>query len=222
MKPGLPPSSRYCDYHEDTGHITEQCYQLSNLIESKIRKSHFVHYVEGQGQTHQRQDDIIVDVIFRGYGARGMSNNSHKSYAREVCNVNPQCPKRYKPSPSLVLSFSDEDYASNIIRGHQDALVITAKIGTNTVKKILVDNGSSVDILYYHALARMDTGDRNLENTHSPLYGFICNEVKVVGTIGMPVLFDTMPCQVWKIVKFHVISANSSHNAILGRTTISI
>ncbi|XP_074349942.1 uncharacterized protein LOC141689520 [Apium graveolens] len=67
----------------------------------------------------------------------------------------------------------------------------------------------------------MDTGERKLENTHSPLYGFTGNEVKVVGTIDLPVLFGTMPCQVWKIVKFHVISANSSHNAILGRMTIS-
>ncbi|XP_074352203.1 uncharacterized protein LOC141691377 [Apium graveolens] len=50
MKPGRPPSSRYCDYHEDTGHTTEQCYQLSNLIESKIRRGHFVHYIEGQDQ----------------------------------------------------------------------------------------------------------------------------------------------------------------------------
>ncbi|XP_074354270.1 uncharacterized protein LOC141693150 [Apium graveolens] len=221
MKPGRPPSSRYCDYHEDTGHTTEQCYQLSNLIESKIRRGYFVHYIEGQGQNQQRQDDRIVDVIFGGYAARGMSNNSRKSYAREVCSVNPSCPKKCKPSPSLVISFSNEDYSPNIIREHQDALVITAKIDTNTVKKILVDNGSSVDILYHHALARMDTGERKLENTHSPLYGFTGNEVKVVGTIDLPVLFGTMPCQIWKIVKFHVISANSSHNAILGRTTIS-
>ncbi|XP_074343110.1 uncharacterized protein LOC141680924 [Apium graveolens] len=105
--------------------------------------------------------------------------------------------------------------------GHQDALVITAKIGTNTVKKILVDNGSSVDVLYHHTLARMDTGERKLDNTHSPLYGFTGNEVKVVGTIDFPVLFGTLPCQVWKIVKFHVVSAASSHNAILGRTIIS-
>ncbi|XP_074376852.1 uncharacterized protein LOC141718368 [Apium graveolens] len=153
MKPGHPPSSRYCDYHEDTGHTTEQCYQLSNLIESKIKKGHFIHYIEGQGQTHQRQDDIIVDIILRGYAAGGMSNNSRKSYAREVCNVSPECPKKCKASPSPIISFSDEDSSPNIIRGHQDALVIIAKIGTNTVKKILIDNGSSVDILYQHALA---------------------------------------------------------------------
>ncbi|XP_074356195.1 uncharacterized protein LOC141695886 [Apium graveolens] len=193
MKPGRPSSSRYYDYHEDTGHTTEQCYRLSNLIESKIRKGHFVHYIKGQGQNHQRQDDRIVDMIFGGYAAVGMLNNSHKSYAREMCNVNPECPKRYKVSPSLVISLYDEDYAPNIIRGHQDALVITSKIGTNTVKKILVNNGSSVDILYHHALARMDMGNKRLENTHSPLYGFIGNKVTVVGTIDLPVLFGKMP-----------------------------
>ncbi|XP_074322829.1 uncharacterized protein LOC141659804 [Apium graveolens] len=216
MKPGRPPRSRYCDYHEDMGHTTKQCYQLSNLIESKIRRGHFVHYIEGQDQNQQRQDDKIVDVIFGGYAAGGMSNNSRKSYAREVCSVNLSYPKKCKPSPSLVISFSDEDYSPNIIRGHQDGLVITAKIGTNTVKKILVDNGSSVDILYHHALARMDTRERKLENINSPLYGFTGNEIKVVGTIDLPVLFGTMSYQVWKIVKFHVISANSSHNVILG------
>ncbi|XP_074374222.1 uncharacterized protein LOC141714610 [Apium graveolens] len=47
------------------------------------------------------------------------------------------------------------------------------------------------------------------------------NEVHVVGTIDMPVLFGSLPCQVWKVVKFHVISASSSFNAILGRTTIT-
>ncbi|KAL8110540.1 hypothetical protein AgCh_026314 [Apium graveolens] len=46
MKPGHPPSSRYCDYHEDTGHTTEQCFQLSNLIEGKIRRGKLVHYVQ--------------------------------------------------------------------------------------------------------------------------------------------------------------------------------
>lgn len=125
------------------------------------------------------------------------------------------------PNPSPIISFSDEDFSPGIIKGHQDALVIKTKVGTNTVKKILVDNGSSVVILYHHAFSRMDLGDRKLENTYSPLYGFTRNEVKVVGTIDLPVLFGTLPCQTWKVVKFHVISASLNYNAILGRTTIA-
>ncbi|XP_074347254.1 uncharacterized protein LOC141686095 [Apium graveolens] len=67
----------------------------------------------------------------------------------------------------------------------------------------------------------MDIGDRRLENSRTPLYGFTGNEVHVIGTIDMPVLFGSPPCQVWKVIKFHVISASSSLNAILGRTTIT-
>ncbi|XP_074327137.1 uncharacterized protein LOC141665054 [Apium graveolens] len=43
----------------------------------------------------------------------------------------------------------------------------------------------------------------------------------MVGTIDMPVLFGSPACQVWKMVKFYVINASSSFNAILGRTTIT-
>lgn len=67
----------------------------------------------------------------------------------------------------------------------------------------------------------MDLDERKLENAHTPLYEFTGNEVKVMGTIDLPVLFGSMPCQTWKVMKFHVINASSSYNAILGQTTIT-
>ncbi|XP_074374330.1 uncharacterized protein LOC141714711 [Apium graveolens] len=224
IKPGRPPSSRYCEYHEDTGHITEQCFQHSNLIEGKIRRGQLVHYVQHDDEPrrhHRGEDDRVIDVIFGGVATGGLSHNSRKIYAREVLNVNPSAAKRPRTNPSPVISFSDDDYRPGLIEGHQDALVITTRVGNNTVKKMLVDNGSSVDVLYHHAFSRMDIGDRRLENSRTPLYGFTGNEVHVVGTIDMPILFGSPPCQIWKMVKFHVISASSSFNAILGRTTIT-
>ncbi|XP_074324013.1 uncharacterized protein LOC141660913 [Apium graveolens] len=224
MKPGRPLSSRYCDYHEYTGHTTEQCFQLNNLIEGKIRRGQLVHYVQQDDaprRHHHEEDDRVIDVIFGGIAVGGPSHNSRKLYARKVFNVIPTMTKRPRTNPSPVISFSDDDYHHDLIEGHQDALVITTRVGNNTVKKMLVDNGSSVDVLYHHAFSRMDIGDRRLEKSRTPLYGFTGNEVHVVGTIDMPVLFGSPPCQVLKVVKFHVISASSSFNAILGRTTIT-
>ncbi|XP_074337403.1 uncharacterized protein LOC141674592 [Apium graveolens] len=178
MKPGRPPSSRYCDYHEDTGHTTEQCFQLSNLIEGKIRRGQLVHYVqrEDSPRHHRRvEEDWVIDVIFGGVAAGGLSHNSQKSYARKVFNVNPPTSKRTRTNPSPIISFSDDDYRPGLIEGHQDALVITTRVGNNTVKKMPVDNGSSVDVLYHHAFSRMDLGDRRLENARMPLYGFTGN-----------------------------------------------
>ncbi|XP_017216818.2 uncharacterized protein LOC108194379 [Daucus carota subsp. sativus] len=221
MNPDRPASDRYCDYHEDTGHTTDRCYQLRNLIERKIQSGEFSHWVlkDDPNQAKQPDADRIIDVISGGIAAGGASNNSKKSYAREVFRIDSKRPKR---NPSPVISFSDADYSENLLETHQDALVITTKIGTNLVKKILIDNGSSVDILYHGAFLRMDLGDRKLEDARgSPLYGFTGNEVRVVGTIDLPVLFGSPPCQLWRVLKFHVINAECSYNAIIGRTTQS-
>ncbi|XP_074356913.1 uncharacterized protein LOC141696691 [Apium graveolens] len=143
---------------------------------------------------------------------------ARKLYTREVYRIKP---KKLKRNPSPIISFSDKDYGDRIIEDHQDALVITTKVETNTVQKILVDNGSFVDILYYSAFKRMDLGDRKLNDARdAPPYGFTGNEVHVVGVIDLPVLFGSPPCQTWKMVKFHVINAIISYNAIIGRTTL--
>ncbi|KAK1403849.1 hypothetical protein POM88_003454 [Heracleum sosnowskyi] len=153
MKPGRPPSSRYCEYHEDTGHTTDSYFQLSLFIESKIRRGQLVHFIDDTSHPPLQSHDLdrVIDVITGGHSVGGTSNNSKKSYAREVFSINPEAPKKPRHNPTPVISFSYDDYPSRIIKAHQDALVITAKVGTNTVKKILIDNGSSVDILYHHA-----------------------------------------------------------------------
>ena len=46
------------------------------------------------------------------------------------------------------ITFSDSD-AHHVHHPRCDALVITAMVANNNVHKILVDNESSVDILYY-------------------------------------------------------------------------
>ncbi|KAK1372243.1 hypothetical protein POM88_028436 [Heracleum sosnowskyi] len=199
MKPRRPPSSIYCEYHDDTGYTTDACFQLSSLIESKIRRGQLIHFVDDTSHPPSRthDHDRVIDVIVG------------------------KAPKRPTPNPTPIIAFSDEDYPSGMIESHQDALIVTAKIGTNTVKKILIDNGSSVDILYHHAYSRMDLGDRKMENVNIPMYGFTGNEVKIVGTIDLPILFGTSPCQTWQMIKFHVVNAASSYNAILGRTTLT-
>lgn len=138
MKPGRPPSSCFCEYHEDTGHTTEQCFHLSNLIEHKIRRGQLVHFTDTDAPISmetQHEDNRVIDVIFGGISAGGSSNNSRKSYPREIFNINPEAAKRPRTNPTPIISFSDEDYTPGMIENHQDALVITAKVGSHTVKK---------------------------------------------------------------------------------------
>ena len=47
----------------------------------------------------------------------------------------------------LVMVFSDEDKIETI-QPHDDALVITLQIGGYDVKRVMVDQGSAVEIMY--------------------------------------------------------------------------
>ena len=56
-----------------------------------------------------------------------------------------------------AITFTDEDI-ERIHHPHNDAIVITLLIADYTTKKVLVDNGSSTDILYYLAFRQMRFG----------------------------------------------------------------
>lgn len=89
MNPNRPPSSRYCDYHEDTWHTTERCCQLKNLIEDKVQNGEFAHFIAKEEPLRQSRydQDKIIDVISGGYSGGGASNRSKRAYAREVFRV---------------------------------------------------------------------------------------------------------------------------------------
>ena len=47
-----------------------------------------------------------------------------------------------------IIGFSEED-ARCLRHPHDDALVISIRVGDYNMHRVLVDNGSSADILYY-------------------------------------------------------------------------
>ena len=55
--------------------------------------------------------------------------------------------KRAKLDRQLVMGFSDEDKIGTI-QPHDDALVITLRIGGYDVRRVMVDQGSAAEIMY--------------------------------------------------------------------------
>ena len=68
------------------------------------------------------------------------------SVARLSGDIN-QDPKRARVEILLVIGFSNEDKIGTI-QPHDDALVITFRIGEYDVKRVMVDQGSAVEIMY--------------------------------------------------------------------------
>ena len=95
MNPNRAPSSKYCDYHEDTGHTTERCFQLGNLIEDKLQKGQLVHFIQQGENFKQGQDsDRIIDVIFGGSSAGGLTTGTSNPETHGVFHLDTKRPKK--------------------------------------------------------------------------------------------------------------------------------
>ncbi|GAV79498.1 hypothetical protein CFOL_v3_22963, partial [Cephalotus follicularis] len=181
---------KYCRYHRDHGHDTEECRQLKNQIEDLIRKGNIRKYVERdapQGRREQRREEAprqeeqqqqqqprgVIHTISGGVASRGDDSNARKAYGRQSLVVQ-QVPhnKRLRiGGDEEVISFSEADY-EGVRLPHDDPVVVTLLVELFTMKRILIDNGSSADILYKHAFDQLRIPADQLKPVKTPLVGF--------------------------------------------------
>ncbi|XP_028087838.1 uncharacterized protein LOC114288517 [Camellia sinensis] len=96
---------------------------------------------------------------------------------------------------------------------HNDALVVTLRVRDFDVKCILIDQGSSIEIMYYDAFKQLKLRDTDLAPSTSPLVGFNSQPEWPLGKIILPVKAGS----VVKQVEFWVLKVLSTYNLILGR-----
>ena len=71
----------------------------------------------------------------------------------------------------LVIGFSDEDKIGTI-QPHDDALMITLRIGGYDVKMVMVDQGSAAEIMYSDLYKGLNLKAEDLTPYSSPLVSF--------------------------------------------------
>ena len=82
--------------------------------------------------------------------------------------------------------------------------------------RVLVNNGSSVDILYYPVFQQMRIDKERLTPTNAPLVRFGRTKLFPLGTITLAVTVSDYPQQIIKEVTFLVVDCSSTYNTILG------
>ena len=86
----------------------------------------------------------------------------------------------------LVLGFSDEDKLGTI-QPHDNALVVTLRIGGYDVKRVMIDQGSATEIMYPDLYKRLGLKLENLTAYDSPLVSFEGKMVVPKRQIRLPV-----------------------------------
>ncbi|KAK3043870.1 hypothetical protein RJ639_000569 [Escallonia herrerae] len=225
-RPNKRNKDLWCHYHNDHGHITDDCGSLKQVIEALIKRGQlrkFIVHKDGRQQTppameeREDQEENVgkINTISGGLATGGSSGRAQKTYAREVCITSQPPNKKLKMVPVAAITFFDED-SKDIKTPHDDPSVITVRAGNFDVKRVLIDNGSSAEIIFYDAFKKMNIPTDRLRKMDAPLYGFSNHPVAAEGIIALPVAIGTPPAQANFMLDFVVVKVPSAYNAILG------
>jgi hypothetical protein len=132
-------------------------------------------YIREKQRPHQNQEVVReIHTISGGIVGGGESNSARKAYVRSMQSG--EVYSLYRPlkiarKESVMLSFSEED-ARGVVMPHDDALVVTLTMANHAIHRILVDNGSFADILYWPVFQQMGIDRDRIKPFTSPLVGF--------------------------------------------------
>ena len=119
-----------------------------------------------------------------------------------------------------VIGFIEED-AWRLHHPHNNALIVSIRVRDYNIHRVLVDNRSSADILYYLAFQHMRIKRKQLVLTNAPLVGFGGTRVYPLGMVTLLIIVGDYPQQITKDVSFLVVDCSSAYNTILGRPTLN-
>ncbi|XP_050255060.1 uncharacterized protein LOC126700941 [Quercus robur] len=120
--------------------------------------------------------------------------------------------KRVKVSATPLIRFSEED-KQGTLQPHDDALIVTLRIGGYDVKRVLVDQGSAVEVMYPDLYKGLNLKPEDLTPYGSPLVSFEGKIVTPKGMIRLPMQTDSNVIE----VNFIVVDAYSPYTAIVAR-----
>ncbi|PON34879.1 hypothetical protein PanWU01x14_340680 [Parasponia andersonii] len=119
----------------------------------------------------------------------------------------------------MDITFTEQD-AREVHYPHNDALVVKINCRSTQLWRVLVDNGSAVDILYFDAFKKIGLNESDLKPAATPLYSFTGDSLMPMGMIELMVSIGTFPRVSLIMTQFLVVDCPSAFNAVLGRPTL--
>ncbi|XP_050278164.1 uncharacterized protein LOC126719677 [Quercus robur] len=194
---------KYCRFHKDHDHYTEDCRNLKEQIEELIRRGKLQKFVkkgdsnrprddsrdkleassrDEDHKPHHQQNEIgEIKMITRGPSTKGSFRSLKKSYQKQVNSIHRIPPLKQRRTDRDIL-FSKED-AKGVKQPHDNPLVIMLMIERFNTRRILIDNNNFVDIIYLSTFQQLKVAPERLHPFDSSLVSFSGDKVYPKGIV---------------------------------------
>ncbi|GJR94829.1 reverse transcriptase domain-containing protein [Tanacetum coccineum] len=190
--------NRYCDYHNEKGHNTNDYFHLKRQLKIALESGkldHLIKDVRHRGKGRQQKAKVINMVQCHSFDWKRKTIMTDEGWM----NV----PIIFSPVPARDLS--------------EEALVVEAEVEGYLVQRIHIDEGALVEIMFKHCFNMLHPSIQSrLVETQTTVSGFSREQVKPLGKIELDVCFGGSGRCRRAIMKFTVIPAPSPYNIILG------
>ncbi|XP_057771155.1 uncharacterized protein LOC130990957 [Salvia miltiorrhiza] len=228
--------SKWCDFHADHGHRTEDCIALKLEVSHLLKQGHLTDLLTDkgrqtlqQGQDRQQsntdvtpprppQPDRTVNVITGGSEVSGITHSAARRHTRQAGHLQAEHGKAERNAtiqPAQTISFTTSE-STRLLNPHHDALVISICIANCLTKRVLIDNGSSANVLFLSTLREMGIDETKIIRKMTVLVGFSGEQKSTLGEIELPVYAEGVNL----CTRFLVVDSPFAYNVILGRPWI--
>ena len=161
-------------------------------------------------------------MIFGGFASGGEYSSTRKDHLRNIRlgeTLEVQAVSKL-PRLDTTITFSNSDM-EGCQHPHDDPLVIRVVVANKTVHRVLMDNGSLVDIIFASAFDKIGIGREKLESVNAHLLGFSGEKVLPLGLVQLVLTLGDPPCHAKTTIKFLIVEAPSVYSLLLGRPSLN-
>ena len=202
--------------------------RLSNQLDELVRNSFLRDYLQetqgvadvaviGGDQGHEIPVHGEVHTISGGFSGGGCTTSQQKRYARTVMSVEAQ---EADDALDDDLVFTKADLR-DVVPHDNDLVVISVVTVGRKVHRVLVDQGSSADVMFWMTFNKLQLSPDLLRPYTGCLYGFVGDQVEVLGHLELRTTFIDGTTSRTENIRYLVINAPFAYNILLGRPTLN-
>ena len=186
------------------------------LLEKQAGKSTGSQLAGNEGQQHEVPIHGEIHTIAGRFSGGGCTASQRKKYARSVMSVE----VFEDHSPNVDITFTKGDLR-DVVPHDNDPIVISLVTAGRTIHRVLVDQGSSVDVMFWPTFEKLQLSPDQLRPYGGCLYGFVGDQVELRGYIELRTTFTDGLASRTEKIRYLVVNAPSAYNILLGRPTLN-